>query len=180
MCVSIYWARDCNYLPSYEMSTKQKFHFKDVRRMYHMRQCWLMIQVRLIYFTGKRMFESVSGLWILFHSMDVRPLVSNASMITRFHSERSCAMMLSDCTSVRNYSLMSSIHFLLGLPLLFRPFMIPNTMFFTNRLSPILKICTEALKGHACVVFCLSCYNKITSCYNKKLSCYHKKLLFLL
>jgi len=37
------------------------------------------------------------------------------------------------CASVRHHSLMSSIHSLLGLPLLFSPSMIPNTTFFINR-----------------------------------------------
>jgi len=71
--------------------------------------------------------------------------VSNASMTTRLHSERSCAIMLSVCASVRHHSLMSSIHSLLALPLLFSPSMIPNTTFFTNRLSYMLQICPNSL-----------------------------------
>jgi len=87
----------------------------------------------------------ICHLVLLLHSMGWRPLLSNASMTIRLHSKRSCAMMLCVCTSVRHHSLMSCIHFLLGLPLLFTPSIIPNITFFTNRLSSILQRCPNNL-----------------------------------
>jgi len=69
--------------------------------------------------------------------------VSNAPMkTTRLHSDQYCTMMLKLCPSSRHHSLMSSIHSLLGLPLLFCPSAIPNPTFCTNRLSSILYRCT--------------------------------------
>ena len=47
---------------------------------------------------------------------------------------------------------MSSIHSLLGLPLLLGPSMIPNTTFFTNWLSSILRMCPNNFSFHSIII----------------------------
>jgi len=63
---------------------------------------------------------------LLRHAMSLRPFLSNALMIIRRYSDRSCSMMPSECKSARHHSLVSSIHSLLSLPLLFCPPLFPT------------------------------------------------------
>ncbi len=79
------------------------------------------------------------------HSMDSCLLVSNARLTLHFHYVRSCAILLRECMSIWNHSLMSSNHSLFGLPLRVSPSMIPNNTPFTSRLSSIQQICPNRL-----------------------------------
>jgi len=106
-------------------------------------------------------------------------------MTTSLHSDWSCPMMMRVSTSTRYHSFMSSIHSLLGLPLLFCPTIIPNITFNTNQLLPILQMCPNNfsfLSVINCTTFCFcqSFFLSLNSLFSAVGACGWRILLYIL